>query len=102
MTTPDHMPNTLSEAQRMITELRGQLAKPEQDWGGSAFPVSDGVDTDWGMTLRDYFAGLALGAVGTWMPMGSSGDLSDPKAILNRAQWAYAQADAMLAARVAS
>ena len=47
---------------------------------------------DFGMTLRDHFAGLAMQA-----------DISIPKKyaydINERARWAYQQADAMIAAR---
>lgn len=73
--------------------------------GGPAFPVpegnrlSDGSDCNEGMSLRNYFAGQALIGIGTWMPNGTSCDLTDPDAMLARAEWAYAQADAMLKAR---
>ena len=53
-----------------------------------------------GMTLRDLFAGQALVGVGTWMPASHlSGNLTLPTNLKLRAEWAYAQADAMLAAR---
>lgn len=51
--------------------------------GGPAFPRQFGE----GMTLRDWFAGMAL--CGDY-------DRRDPK---SDAEWAYKQADAMLAAR---
>ena len=66
--------------------------------GGSAFPVRDswwdGNETKFigqpGMTLRDYFAGLAL-AAGLY-------DVNDGE-IQRRAKDCYAIADAMLKAR---
>jgi hypothetical protein len=56
-----------------------------------------------GMTLRDWFAGQMLAGIGTWAPCPEEGwpigvqtaDLMHPL----RAAYAYAQADAMLAAR---
>ncbi len=51
------------------------------------------------MSLRDHFAGLALTSIGTWMPLEKyTGEgLSSDKALKSRAEWAYRQADAMLA-----
>lgn len=50
--------------------------------------------------LRDWFAGQALATLGTWMPMmAGTADLNSYAALNARAQWAYAQADAMLAVR---
>lgn len=58
-----------------------------------------------GMTLRDYFAAKALAGVGTWMPISIDdhylADLKSTHALKVRAEWAYRQADAMLAARSA-
>ena len=70
--------------------------------GGRAFPfvqwrAPDGmmaISSDHGMTLRDYFAGQAL--VGMMQAMRPYSDLFERSAI-----HAYAQADAMLAAREA-
>lgn len=77
--------------------------------GGPAFPGGEfepqhGGSNDrepWnaGMTLRDYFAGQALIGIGTWMPGGMSLDLTRPNSLRARAEWAYAQADAMIATR---
>ncbi len=54
-------------------------------------------------TLRDAFASHALTGIGTWMPsygpVGREWDLSSKEALAARAEWAYAQADAMMAAR---
>lgn len=53
-----------------------------------------------GMSLRDQFAGQALAAIGTWAPNSPAGfNLNDSEVRRERALWAYAQADAMLAAR---
>jgi hypothetical protein len=62
--------------------------------GGSAFPYTEanGANSgDVGMTLRDYFAAKAM-----------QGILTDPDITMGAdkiAEWAYAQADAMLKAR---
>lgn len=89
------------------------------DDGGLAFPgrrsehVNFFVDSDGhenptyaecehpGMTLRDWFAGQALVAMGTWMPVPASGypNLLQIETQTARALCAYAQADAMIAAR---
>ncbi|MDP2356851.1 MAG: hypothetical protein Q8M31_12425 [Beijerinckiaceae bacterium] len=50
-----------------------------------------------GMTLRQYYAGLALLGMGTWTPS-ARGDLRDPDILADRARWACKQADALLAA----
>lgn len=66
----------------------------------SAFPVPNdaNVNGDMGMTLRDWFAGQALAGMGTWMPQGYI-NLNTDGAAQARAEWAYNQADALLAAR---
>jgi hypothetical protein len=51
------------------------------------------------MRLRDWLAGQALVAMGTWMPGPNMFDLGAPVACAARAVWAYQQADAMLKAR---
>lgn len=69
--------------------------------GGPAFPQTTtesyggelAVDVSGGMSLRDWFAGQALIGMGTWSPVGSP---MEPTA---RAEWAYQQADAILAER---
>lgn len=67
-----------------------------KDTGGPAFPAPAGVShiTEQGMTLRDYFAAKAMQSlileVADWKYM--------PNEIAN---FAYAQADAMLKARTA-
>jgi hypothetical protein len=69
--------------------------------GGAAFPSSFRYDLeDWadpGMSLRDWFAGQALSAIGTWWP--GPADLSSADIQKTRAKYCYQQADAMLAAR---
>lgn len=51
--------------------------------------------------LRDTFATNALIGIGTWMPMPDSGipSLVTDASLKARAEWAYRQADAMIAAR---
>lgn len=65
------------------------------DDGGPAFPLHPGVLPDWdgqnGMSLRDWFAGLALANQYTQHDC-------DPHKV---AEWAYHIADAMIAARKA-
>lgn len=64
--------------------------------GGPAFPVSiPGFgDNGWqGMTIRDWFAGQALGSCPPFSETGEIGSASDA------ARFAYEVADAMLAAR---
>lgn len=48
-----------------------------------------------GMSLRAYFAIRALQAVGTWTPDGA--ELTSQSALDARAEWAVAQADALIA-----
>ena len=59
--------------------------------GGPAFPVAS--ICEFGMSLRDYFAGQALAA------MLSIEDVHHKAGESEIAQWAYKQADAMLAVR---
>lgn len=66
---------------------------PRKDNGGQAFPMHERDDALRGMTLRDWFAGLRMQAAVT-NPTGADGFTFD-----QRAEWAYQQADAMLAAR---
>lgn len=66
--------------------------------GGQAFPTT----TREGMTLRDYFAGQALIAMGMWTPSYKAsigGKVFDFEIQAARARFAYEQADAMLEAR---
>lgn len=56
-----------------------------------------GRDIEGGMTLRDWFAGQALVSMGTWMPPSATGKLNADEALRQRADWAYRQADAMMA-----
>lgn len=75
--------------------------------GGPVFPfIHTGVkggamhtEQRSGISLRDHFASQALIGIGTWMPGGLSLDLTRPNSLRARAEWAYAQADAMIAAR---
>lgn len=68
---------------------------PQRNDGGPAYPVP-GLqhDEDFnGMSLRDYFAAKAMQAAAT-NPEGADGFTFE-----QRAEWAYRQADAMLASR---
>lgn len=67
--------------------------------GGPAFPVLDEPHFTFGMSLRDWFAGQALAALGTWTPLPQVENLWCEAAYKARADLAYGQADAMLAAR---
>lgn len=51
------------------------------------------------MSLRDYFATQALVGMGTWHPPTGGWSGSRESVCKVKASWAYAQADAMLAAR---
>jgi hypothetical protein len=74
--------------------------------GGPAFPISMNMlktteneavfGSHPGLSLRDWFAGQALTAIGTWSPPGT---FSTADVFTSKAKWAYAQADAMLRAR---
>lgn len=82
-----------------------------KDDGGPAFPFGEirydggnhplGKQYSPGMTLRQWYAGMALQALGTWTPGGplpSSGDEWLKEVVRRRAVFAYEQADAMIAA----
>ena len=63
-----------------------------QDDGGPAFPTQNGCRSDLGMSLRDWFAGMALSAM-------DYGWFGSPTRIRETAEECYNIADAMLAAR---
>lgn len=67
--------------------------------GGPAFPISKDVVYQQlnGMSLRDWFAGQALMGIGAWCPRNVEPNSDEWHAA--RAGHAYADADAMLAAR---
>lgn len=81
-----------------------------RDDGGPAFPLVldldravSGVPTN-GMSLRDWFAGQALIGLGTWTPLVGEEtylmfNVTHEEQRRRRAEWAYQQADAMLAER---
>lgn len=60
-----------------------------KDSGGFAFPDLAGYTR--GMSLREWFAGMAL--------MGCDEEISDSEEADEVAKWAYMVADAMIAAR---
>lgn len=62
--------------------------------GGPAFPVGNTANMNgtMGMTLRDYFAGQALGGINANVSWDENG-------WMDRAKAAYSAADAMLASR---
>lgn len=67
-----------------------------EETGGAAFPQSGFGQwaPECGMTLRDYFAAKAMEG---W----TANPLPNDSSIQEVAEWAYRQADAMLAARSA-
>lgn len=69
----------------------------ERDDGEAAFPQS--MERYGGLTIRDWFAGQALVAMGTWCPSVGKRDPSPAEIRKARAYYAYAQADALLSAR---
>lgn len=73
------------------------------DNGGPAFAAGAANEhTGWtqeGMSLRDYFAAHALTGMGTWPPLDHSEWSNRDLVQKMRAEWAYEQADAMIAAR---
>ena len=81
----------------------------DRDTGGPAYPACNeaNMNDTMGMTLRDWLAGQALLGVGTWMPdyntdggrVDALKSLCNPHMLRVRAEWAYAQADAMLKER---
>lgn len=71
-----------------------------RDTGGPAFPRDHGDDGGWasapsGMSLRDYFAGQALNAIGPH----AREDCTDEQLAALYAREAYLVADAMLTER---
>ena len=75
----------------------------EQQTGPSTYHME-------GMSMRDYFAAAALTGIGTWIPslrpngqtvrpIQQGAGLCDKINREARAEWAYAQADAMLSER---
>lgn len=64
--------------------------------GGCAFPTpeSELQSAEWGMSLRDYFAGQALIGI-----LGARNGFLVDVGVDNAADWAYQCADKMLAAR---
>lgn len=76
--------------------------KPHDPWPNAKGTT---VASSVGMSLRDYFAAAALTGLGTWTPNPCVNDGDDPNRTdaesvrIRKARWAYAQADAMLAAR---
>ena len=67
--------------------------------GGPAHPceMDRYGDRNEGMSLRDYFAAQALVSMGMWCPGATWPEPEEARRL--RAQWSYAQADAMLEAR---
>ena len=80
----------------------------EREDGGPAYPfvshggVHEHQACDEGMILRDWFAGHALVSMETWVPNNPDGSYPQTPEDIQRAKavWAYAMADAMLAARL--
>lgn len=77
------------------TDAATKFEPTKPDDGGPAFPSVGGPEyvKDAGMSLRDWFAGQALAGIGTWNPGSVFPDHGA------KAEFCYAAADAMLAAR---
>jgi hypothetical protein len=77
-----------------------RMTKPENP---QAFPFETGQFQEYGMTLRDYFAGQVLAGSTTDECFGVashlSGEVAAEKARMDAARWCYQMADAMLKAR---
>lgn len=80
----------------------------KQDDGGPAFPkfrepTNNGFSYQDGMSLRDFFAAHALAGMEMWAPNDLDKPIGTPMSHARmqelRAQFAYAQADAMLKER---
>lgn len=80
-----------------MTKNDGGPAFPLPGWDQIPWPSAAGPDFGTGMTLRDWLAGQALVAMGTWVPCEEGFVPDDIKAA--KAKWAYEQADAMLSHR---
>lgn len=68
------------------------------DDGGLAFPVSNGLDTAYGMSLRDWFAGQALAGLCANVEWQSAASWKGKDVPAAMADGAYHYADAMIAA----
>ncbi len=68
------------------------------DDGGPAFPVNGPNGDHPGMSLRDWFAGMAMQGMYAATKRTTEGHMSWPNESAC-ARWSYQQADAMLAAR---
>ncbi|SMP71762.1 hypothetical protein [Noviherbaspirillum suwonense] len=82
---------SLEEIKNDKERVRLQKESVAQAAGGQAFPVVFGNSLFVGITRRDYFAAKAMQAAAT-NPTGADGFTFE-----ERAKWAYAQADAMIA-----
>lgn len=93
-TSQDHWKKiTKNEIQRM--KIKSTYEPIEYPWPNEMEPSQN---------LRDWFAGMALCGMGTWIPSSDGGaildgDLNQREAQKAMAEWAYKMADAMLAAR---
>lgn len=116
MTEREELPEWRKNVRQSFAEAAiAAIGDKRKDDGRQAFPqplaigpAGDVFPAYPGMTLRQYFAGQALVAMGQWSPLDSMvrseliEALSDAgiadKIHRNRAAWAVAEADALIAA----
>lgn len=89
----EHHDRMVGELEKIYKELDTKMNNTKIDDGGTAFPVAPGIGKD-GMSLRDWFAGQALGHIPALL---AANDLN--KSVEQIADWAGQVADAMLVER---
>lgn len=79
-----------------------KMTKSKINDGGYAFPCGpdhkSGWDAEYGMSLRQYYAGQALVGLGIWMPDPAAGhpSLTREETLKSRAETAVKQADYLI------
>ena len=91
-------PESVDSVQRVVDHLTAQITRMTQPlFNPAAFPRDHAQDGHNGMDLRDYFAAKAMAAHVMRHPVDAGG--TDYPFDATMAEWAYAQADAMLKER---